>query len=135
MRIRTNGVIDRSRAGRSVRIVKRITTVHRKESLRVFKPGIGMERICGAGVGSAGPAVACNGISMTSRTKMISAGTAMRMVVIALIIRWNLLNPDRIPEPQPGLFAWKIRPNAGEARYSAEFRLTEIFPAHIPPPR
>ena len=44
-------------------------------------------------------------------------------------------NPDRIPEPQPGLFAWKIRPNAGEARYSAEFRLTEIFPAHIPPPR
>src|ERR1700724_439251 len=85
MRMRTNGVMDKSSAGRSVRIVNKIKTLHGKESLRVLKPGMGMEGICGAGLGSGAAAAAGTSISVAARKNRASAGIAARIVVESLI--------------------------------------------------
>src|SRR5690242_8273629 len=83
--MRTNGVIDSSRAGRSVRTVNKTITVQGSESLRELSPGIGMERTCGAGRG-AGRAAACSGRNAARVNATARARKILRLIWVTLII-------------------------------------------------
>src|ERR1700688_7585 len=98
MRIRTNGVMDNKRAGRSVRIVNRIRTVHGNESLRLPNPGIGTRPICGGGLGGGAAARAGTGAIAATRIRRPSPEIMIRIVLKRLMFERTSLFPNPFRE-------------------------------------